>query len=132
MVIVVPCAVQTPVDIKFVGVPQPKPMNGFSPYFQDMFTQRGCRAGPVFTKILIFRIFIRIVIFVRKILRIRIFIFTKILILRITLILRIFLRMVFTPQPLRAVGVLFSLMVSRWAGGGGKSLSGLYLRNCKV
>ena len=24
---------------------------------------------------------------------------------------------VFTPQPLRAVGVLFSPMVSRWAGG---------------
>ena len=38
---------------------------------------------------------------------------------------------VFTPQPLRAVGVLFSPMVSGWAGGG-KSLSGLYLRNCKV
>ena len=27
---------------------------------------------------------------------------------------------VFTPQPLRAVGVLFSPMVSRWAGGGKK------------
>ena len=45
---------------------------------------------------------------------------------------------VFTPQPLRAVGVLFSPMVSRWVGGGaggraaGKSLSGLYLRNGKV
>ena len=42
---------------------------------------------------------------------------------------------VFTPQPLRAVGVLFSPMVSGWVGGwavGGKSLSGLYLRNCKV
>ena len=40
----------------------------------------------------------------------------------------------FTPQPLeRAVWVLFSPMVSRLAGGragGGKSLSGLYLRNC--
>ena len=39
--------------------------------------------------------------------------------------------LIFTPQPLRAVGVLFSPMVSSWAGGG-KSLSGLYLRNCKV
>ena len=45
---------------------------------------------------------------------------------------------VFTPQPLRAVGVLFSPMVSGWAGerpGGqaaGNSLSGLYLRNRKV
>ena len=48
----------------------------------------------------------------------------------------------FTPQPLRAVGVLFSPMVSGWAGvraggqaGGraaGNSLSGLYLRNRKV
>ena len=39
---------------------------------------------------------------------------------------------VFTPQPLRAVGVLFSPMVSEWAGVRGKSLSGLYLRNRKV
>ena len=40
----------------------------------------------------------------------------------------------FTPQPLRAVGVLFSPMVSGWAGGrsAGNSLSGLYLRNHKV
>ena len=40
----------------------------------------------------------------------------------------------FTPQPLRAVGVLFSPMVSGWADGhaAGKSLSGLYLRNRKV
>ena len=44
----------------------------------------------------------------------------------------------FTPQPLMAVGVLFSPMVSGWAGGraggraAGNSLSGLYLRNCKV
>ena len=44
----------------------------------------------------------------------------------------------FTPQPLRAVGVLFSPMVSGWAGGrpggraAGKFLSGLYLRNRKV
>ena len=51
--------------------------------------------GAVFTKILILRIFLRIVGFLRKILRIRIFLFTKILILRITLILRIFLRMAF-------------------------------------
>ena len=47
------------------------------------------------------------------------------------------IHLVFTPQPLRAVGVLFSPMVSGWAGGrvGGrreKSLSGLYLRNRKV
>ena len=45
-------------------------------------------------------------------------------------------------QPLRAVRVLFSPMVSGWAGGhpvgraggraAGKSLSGLYLRNRKV
>ena len=50
--------------------------------------------------------------------------------------------LIFTPQPLRAVGVLFSPMVSGWAGGrpvgrvggraAGKSLSGLYLRNRKV
>ena len=35
---------------------------------------------------------------------------------------------IFTPQPLRAVGVLFSPMVSRWAGRrvAGKCLSGLY------
>ena len=41
---------------------------------------------------------------------------------------------VITPQPLRAVGVLFSPMVSGWAGGraAGNSLSGLYLRNGKV
>ena len=51
-------------------------------------------------------------------------------------------KVIFTPQPLRAVGVLFSPIVSGWAGGcpvggaggraAGKSLSGLYLRNCKV
>ena len=41
---------------------------------------------------------------------------------------------IFTPQPLRAVGVLFSPMVSGWAGGraAGNSLSGLYLGNRKV
>ena len=40
---------------------------------------------------------------------------------------------IFTPQPLRAVRVLFSPMVSGLAGrAGGKSLSGLYLRNRKV
>ena len=41
---------------------------------------------------------------------------------------------VFTPQPLRAVRVLFSPMMSGWAGvrAAGKSLSGLYLRNRKV
>ena len=44
----------------------------------------------------------------------------------------------FTPQPLMAVEVLFSPMVSGWSGrraGGraaGNSLSGLYLRNRKV
>ena len=44
----------------------------------------------------------------------------------------------FTPQPLMAVGVLFSPMVSGWSGGwlggraAGNSLSGLYLRNRKV
>ena len=53
-----------------------------------------------------------------------------------------FFQHVFTPQPLRAVGVLFSPMVSGWAGGraggrpggraAGNSLSGLYLRNRKV
>ena len=53
------------------------------------------RTGPVFTKILILGIFLRIVVSLRKILRIRIFLFTKIFILRITLILRIFLRMAF-------------------------------------
>ena len=47
---------------------------------------------------------------------------------------RVSLQMFFTPQPLRAVRVLFSPMVSGWAGGWatGKSLSGLYLRNRKV
>ena len=45
---------------------------------------------------------------------------------------------VFSPQPLRAVRILFSPMVSRWIGGwargqvAGKSLFRLYLRNCKV
>ena len=29
---------------KFVGVPQPKPMHGFSPNFQDMLTETGSRA----------------------------------------------------------------------------------------
>ena len=53
-----------------------------------------------------------------------------------------FIIMIFTPQPLRAVGVLFSPMVSGWVGGrpggraggraAGNSLSGLYLRNRKV
>ena len=40
----------------------------------------------------------------------------------------------FYPQPISAVGVFFSPMVSGWAGGwaAGKSLSGLYLRNRKV
>ena len=39
----------------------------------------------------------------------------------------------FTPQCLKAVRVLFSPMMSRWMGGlVGKSLSRLYLRNCKV
>ena len=38
--------------------------------------------------------------------------------------------LVFTPQPVRAVGVLFSPMVSGRVAG--KSLSGLYLGNCKV
>ena len=40
-----------------------------------------------------------------------------------------------TLQPLRAVNVLFSPMVSGWTvkpAGGVKSLSDLYLRNCKV
>ena len=49
--------------------------------------------------------------------------------------------LVVTPQPFRAVGVLFSPMLSGAAcgrpggqagGQGFKSLSGLYLRNCKV
>ena len=30
--------------LKFVGVPQPKPLHEFSPNFQDMFTPRGSRA----------------------------------------------------------------------------------------
>ena len=30
--------------IKLVGVPKPKPMHGFSPNFQGMFTPRGSRA----------------------------------------------------------------------------------------
>ena len=42
--------------------------------------------------------------------------------------------LLFTPQPLRTVGILFSPMVSGWVFGraAGKSLSGLYLRNRKV
>ena len=32
----------------------------------------------------------------------------------------LYICMVFTPQPLRAVGVLFSPFVSGWAGGGNK------------
>ena len=42
---------------------------------------------------------------------------------------------VFTPQPLRAVGVLFSPMVCGWAfgqAGGGKKFVRLYLGNLKV
>ena len=48
--------------------------------------------------------------------------------------IKILLNNFFTPQPLRAVGVLFSPMVSGWVGrwAAGKSLSGLYLRNRKV
>ena len=72
--------------------------NRFHPCkWSDRQTQEQ-RSGPVFTKILILkislilRIFLRNVIFLGKILRIRIFLFTKILILRIILI-RIFLRM---------------------------------------
>ena len=40
----------------------------------------------------------------------------------------------FIPQALRAVGVLFSPMVSGWAGVwvAGNKLSGLYLRNHKA
>ena len=30
--------------LNFVGVPQPKPLHGFSPNFQDVFTARGSRA----------------------------------------------------------------------------------------
>ena len=58
-------------------------------------------SGTLFTNILILglshilRNFLRIVIFIRKILRRGIFLFTKILVLRITLILSIFLRVVF-------------------------------------
>ena len=60
----------------------------------------------------------------------------------LTVFIEMFQVYIFTPQPLRAVGVLFSPMVSGWAGGRpggraggramGKSLSGLYLRNRKV
>ena len=35
-------------SIKFVGVPQPKPMHGFSPNFQAMFNQRESRADSVY------------------------------------------------------------------------------------
>ena len=31
--------------LKFVGVLQPKPLHGFLPNFQDMFTPKGSRAG---------------------------------------------------------------------------------------
>ena len=70
--------------------------------------------GPVFTKILILRIsliliiFLRIVVFLRKIPRIRIFLFTKILILRITLMLRIFLRMVFILRIFLRIRIFYS------------------------
>ena len=30
--------------LKSMGVPQPQPVHGFSPNFQDMFTPRGSRA----------------------------------------------------------------------------------------
>ena len=33
--------------LKFAGVPQPKPLHGFSPNFQDVFTPRGSRADYV-------------------------------------------------------------------------------------
>ena len=43
-VIVVPCAVRAAAaGIKLVGVPQTKPLHGFSPNFQGMFTPRGSR-----------------------------------------------------------------------------------------
>ena len=44
-VIVVPCAVwaAAAAGIKLVGVPQPKPLHGFSPNFQGMFIPRGSR-----------------------------------------------------------------------------------------
>ena len=50
-------------------------------------------------------------------------------------LLRLVLVFLFTPQPLRAVRVMFSPMVYYgWLGGlaVGKRLSRLYLRNCKV
>ena len=45
---VIHCAIQAEAGIKFVGVPQPKPLHGFSPNFQGMFTPRGSRADLAF------------------------------------------------------------------------------------
>ena len=48
--LVFPCAMRviTVAGVKFVGVPQPKPMHGFLPNFQDMLTPVGSRADQVF------------------------------------------------------------------------------------
>ena len=45
------------------------------------------------------------------------FLFTALICMTSESVELIILKMVFTPQPLRAVGVLFSPMVSGWAGG---------------
>ena len=66
------------------------------------------RTGPVFTKILILRISLILIIFLRKILRIRIFLFTKILIFRIIPILRSILRMVFILRIFLRIRICYS------------------------
>ena len=38
------CPLCCPGGCRFVGVPQHKPVHGFSPNFQDLFTPRGSRA----------------------------------------------------------------------------------------
>ena len=44
-VTIVPCAIRAAaVGITFVGVPEPKPMHGFSPNFQHTLTLIGPRA----------------------------------------------------------------------------------------
>ena len=75
---------------------------------EALIADSGMRPGPVFTKILILRIFLRIVIFLRKNLRIRIFLFTNILILRIIVVLRIILRMVFILRIFLRIRICYS------------------------
>ena len=47
VIYVTPRALSACLVLKFVSIPQPKPMNVFSPNFQGMFTPKGSRADYV-------------------------------------------------------------------------------------